>query len=173
MKKIVVYKSSTGFTKRYAEWIAQELECEAVGLKKVSVEKLKEYELVIFGGGFVGGNINGLAKMKKMYTGQMIVFGTGATPQEATEVINTAVGNNFTAEEKEKMPFFYMHSGLNYEKMNFIEKSMMNMLKRMLAGKKEKTQEDLAMEKMIARSFDECDKKYIKPLIAYVKQLEA
>ena len=28
MKKIVVYKTSTGFTKRYAEWIAQALGCE-------------------------------------------------------------------------------------------------------------------------------------------------
>ena len=80
MKKIVLYKTSTGFTKRYAEWIAQALGCAAVSIKQESAKKLKDYELVIYGGGSIGGSINGLAKIKKLYTGQMIVFQTGATP---------------------------------------------------------------------------------------------
>ena len=29
MKKIVVYESGTGFTERYAKWIAEELACDA------------------------------------------------------------------------------------------------------------------------------------------------
>ena len=33
---LVVYKSVTGFTKQYAEWIAEKLNCSAVELKKVS-----------------------------------------------------------------------------------------------------------------------------------------
>ena len=28
MKKIVIYESATGFTKKYAEWIAEELQAE-------------------------------------------------------------------------------------------------------------------------------------------------
>ena len=173
MKKIVVYKTSTGFTKRYAEWIAQALGCEAVSIKQESAKKLKDYELVIYGGGSIGGSINGLAKIKKQYTGQMIVFQTGATPQEATEMIEASAARNFTEEERKRIPYFYMHSGLNYEKMSPVEKMMMKMLKKMLAGKADKTEEDLEMERMIAGSFDECDKSYIDPLVEYVKNLEA
>ena len=35
MKKIVVYQSGTGFTAKYANWIAEELGCEAKEYKKV------------------------------------------------------------------------------------------------------------------------------------------
>ena len=37
MKIIVIYKSKTGFTKRYAEWIAEELKCDIVQRFVVSV----------------------------------------------------------------------------------------------------------------------------------------
>ena len=57
--------------------------------------------------------------------------------------------------------------------MSPVEKMMMKMLKKMLAGKADKTEEDLEMERMIAGSFDECDKSYIDPLVEYVKNLEA
>lgn len=172
MKKIIVYKSSTGFTKRYSQWIGEELDCEVLPLEEVSAGKLGEYDLVIFGGGFMGGNVNGLPKIKKMYQGDMILFGTGATPQDATDMIEKAKQSNLTEEEQEKVPFFYMHSGLNYEKMGFASKMMMKLLKKMLAGKKDKSEEDMAMEKMIASSFDECDKKYIQPLVECVQSME-
>ena len=41
MKNLVVYQSSTGFTAKYAEWIAKELSCEAKELKKVKPQELK------------------------------------------------------------------------------------------------------------------------------------
>ena len=50
---------------------------------------------------------------------------------------------------------------------------MIKILKKMLAVKGYNTEEDLEMERMIAGSFDECDKSYIDPLVEYVKNLEA
>lgn len=171
MKTIVVFKSNTGFTKRYGEWIAQELECGAVSLKEISAEKLKDFELVIYGGGFMAGSINGLSKMKKLYTGKLVVFATGATPQSETAMIEEAKNRNLTVEEQKEIPFFYMTSGLDYSKMNFVEKAMMGMLKKMLSGKKDKSEEEAQMAKMIARSYDVCDKKYIEPLVEYVRKV--
>ena len=171
MKTIVVFKSNTGFTKRYGEWIAQELGCDAVSLKDVSAEKLRNFELVIYGGGFMAGSINGLSKMKKFYKGRLIVFATGATPQSEIAIIEQAKNRNLTEEEQKEIPFFYMTSGLDYSKMNFIEKTMMGMLKKMLAGKKEQSEEEAQMAKMIAGSYDVCDKKYIEPLVEYVRKI--
>ena len=41
MNRIVVYTSKTGFTEKYAKWIAEELQCEAVSLKKLIFPHLK------------------------------------------------------------------------------------------------------------------------------------
>ena len=48
--KIVVYKSNTGLTKKYAEWIAAALDCEAIPLKQATRSRLAEFATVIFGG---------------------------------------------------------------------------------------------------------------------------
>ena len=52
MKKIVVYTSKTGFAQKYAEWIAEELGCEAVSCKKYA-KSAKDEDLVIYGGGIM------------------------------------------------------------------------------------------------------------------------
>ena len=36
MKRLVVYQSGTGFTRQYAEWIADALHCDAVDLKQTT-----------------------------------------------------------------------------------------------------------------------------------------
>lgn len=169
MKKIIIYKSNTGFTEKYSRWIAEELQCEAIPLKKVSAKKLEHYELVIFGGGFIGGNINGWNQFKKMYCGKTIVFGTGATPDSEKQMIEEAKKRNFTKGELEQIRFFYLHSGLCYERMNLMGRMMMKLFCRMLAKKKNKTPEEKGMEAMIAHSFDGTDKKYMEPLVEYVK----
>ena len=64
---LVVYKSVTGFTKQYAEWIAEKLNCSAVELKKVSAETMSEYKTIIFGGRFHAGFVDGLKNAKALF----------------------------------------------------------------------------------------------------------
>jgi len=49
MKSIVVYSSLSGFTKRYAEWISEEAGSDCVSVDSASIEKLSEYDVVMFG----------------------------------------------------------------------------------------------------------------------------
>jgi len=49
MKSIVVYSSLSGFTKRYAEWISEEVGSDCVSVDSVDSEKLSQYDVVIFG----------------------------------------------------------------------------------------------------------------------------
>ena len=60
MKTIVVYKSKYGSSKEYAFWIAEELGCEAVDVKNIKIEKLYEYDTIIYGGGLYAEVINGI-----------------------------------------------------------------------------------------------------------------
>ena len=64
MKSIVVYKSGTGFTEKYAGWIADELKCEAVELKDFKKFSPSDFDLVVFGGWIMGGCLMGFDKIK-------------------------------------------------------------------------------------------------------------
>ena len=39
---VVIYKSKTGFTEKYASWIAEELNCEKYPLENVSMVDLSD-----------------------------------------------------------------------------------------------------------------------------------
>ena len=80
MSTIVVYQSETGFTKKYAEWIAEELGCEVVPFKKTNATKLQGYDKVIYGGWLMGGMIVGVEKVREFGLKELIVFATGASP---------------------------------------------------------------------------------------------
>lgn len=177
MKAIVIYKTKTGFTKQYAEWIAKELACEAVSADKISQLKLQNYRTIIYGGGVTAGQIGGLKKFKKRIAGnpgqKLIVFATGAAPAEALKVKDVVKEANFTTEEIEKIPYFYFQSGINYEAMKLGSKLMMKMFVAMLGKKKDKTPEEEGMAKTIAKSIDYSDIKFIQPIVSYVKSMES
>ena len=56
MKRIVVYQSGTGFTAKYADWIAKDLGCEAKEYKHVNPGELAGFDMVIYGGWIFGGD---------------------------------------------------------------------------------------------------------------------
>lgn len=164
MNELVVYKSETGFTEKYAKWIAAELGCEAKPLKKVRAEELAGYDCIIYGAGILGNMIGGLNKIKKMYQGNLVVFATGSSPY-SEEVIKAIKEVNSLGD----MPFFYMQSGFAFERLGFVKKMMLRMAKKMVAKKENKTEQDLFMEKALEHSFDSSDRSFTKPLIQYVR----
>lgn len=170
MKIIVIYKSRTGFTKRYAQWIADELMCETANYADIHNLDLSAYDLVIYGGRVHAGIIDGLRKMRRLLENKpcrLVVFATGATPFAAAEDIEQTMQNNFG---DSGIPHFYMQSGLCYEKMGLADKTIMKLFARMLAGKKEQSEAEKIMAAAIVKSYDISDKQYILPLVAYVKE---
>lgn len=170
MKAIVVYCSKTGFTKRYAQWIAQELGCEAVPVEKKM--DLSGYDAVIFGSWLMAGSIQKAAWFKKQMNavpGKKFVFATGSMPGNADAAIAQIFEKNFTASERQQLELFYFQGGLCYEKMGAVERFMMRMLCRMLKNKKNASPEDKAMLKLIEKDFDGTDRSAIAPLIRSVR----
>lgn len=175
MKAIIVYKSRTGFTKRYAEWIAEEIKCDIKSYQDVHKDSLNQYDLVIYGGNLYAGKIDGLAKMKELLPDNkkcsFMVFATGASPAEAKEEINKVWKENLSAEELKEVPHFYMPGGLNYEKMKFVDRTLMRVFSKMMEGKKDKTSFDKECSQAITSSYDISSRDYIKPVIEYVQKL--
>lgn len=165
MKKLVVYQSSTGFTAKYATWIAEALSCEAKELKRVSAREVAEYDYIIFGGWIMGGMIMGLDKMRKMNPKKLVVFAVGAMSDSEELRVNLKTQNHL-----EQIMLFYLEGGLSFEKMSFFPKMMLKMVGKSVAKKENKTEQEKEMEKLFGGSFDNSDKANIEPLIALVKE---
>ena len=173
-KSIVIYKSSTGFTKKYAEMIAEELKCGLADYRTVTARMLAGCEVIIFGSRAHAGRIDGYRKIKELLPEssrhKLILFVTGATPNDAKDMIAEFWRQNLTAEELAGIPHFYMQGGLCYEKMSLPDRWMMKAFAFFMKKKKDKNEYEKKFEQAIARSYDISDQKYIAPLVAYVKE---
>lgn len=171
MKTIVIYNSQTGFTKRYAQWIAEEINADCVELSIAKNTDLDSYDAIVFGGWAVAGSISKLKWFKnnisKWSNKKLIAFCVGASPIENPE-IEEALPKNFTADELKVVRWFYLPGGLDYEKMSLKSRAMMKMFVKMLKAKKNKTQDDLNQIRMVSSSYDISDIKYIEPIIDYL-----
>lgn len=164
MNRIVVYQSNTGFTAKYANWIAEELNCEAKEFKKVKTSELQEYDIVIYGGYIMANMVVGYDKIKELNLKRVVVFGVGMSiaGEEITKKI--AEQNQIPVEK-----FFYFEGGYHPQKIGFLKKMMMNMIKKSIEQKVEKTPEDIHMLETF-QGADNTNREYIKPLLAYVKE---
>ena len=173
MKTIVIYTSQTGFTKRYAEWIAEAAGADCLELSAAKKKDLAAYEAIIFGGWACAGNISKISWFKgniDRWAGKkLIAFCVGASPIDNPE-IDIALNQNFNESEHKKVKIFYCPGGLNYEKMSIPSKLMMKIFIKTLKAKKDKTEKEEIIVKIISSSYDISDKKYIEPILQYLKK---
>lgn len=172
-KVLILYKSVTGFTKEYAEWIAQETGAALMDLKQAEKEPLSGFDTIVFGGRLHAGTIDGLKKAKRLFwqsgAARFFLFATGAMPKEATDIIEEMWRNNLSPTELSEFPHFYMQGGLRYEKMPLSDRLMMKAFRFMMQKKKNKNEADRQMAQAIAGSYDISSKEHIAPLIAAMK----
>jgi len=173
MKTIVIYNSQTGFTRKYAEWIAEAASADCFALSEAKKRSLEEYDAVIFGGWACAGSISKLNRFKDhmaQWPGKkLIVFCVGGSPIENPE-IEQFLKKNLEEKGLENADVFYCPGGFNYEKMSAASKLMMKMFIKMLKAKKDKTEAEEEMVKMISSSYDISDKKYIEPILECLKK---
>lgn len=173
MKTIIIYNSQTGFTKRYAEWIAEAAKADCIELSAAKKKDLTAYEAIVFGSWACAGSISKISWFKgnidKWAGKKLIVFCVGASPIENPEV-EIALSQIFNESERKKAALFYCPGGLNYNKMAAPSKLMMKLFVKSLKAKKVKTQEDELMIKMISSSYDIAGKQYIEPILQCLKQ---
>ena len=161
---LVFYNSSTGFTKKSAEWISQELHCEAKSIKKVKTAELASHDTIIYGGWIMGSMIMGLNKIRKMYQGRLIIFGVGSSPTTDENTENIKKQNNLT-----ESPFYYFEGGFDYDKLGFFKKKMLGIVRNSLDKKEEKTDEDKTMLERFGNSCDFSNIESISPLVTFAR----
>ncbi len=168
MKTLVIYKSKTGFTKKYAEWIGEELSCEVVDVNDSGKVSFKDFDLIIYGEFINAGKLSGIKKIKSLSEEgkcKLVVFATGASPAELHDYIEDMWrGNNID----DKTPHFYMQAGICYEKMDLFTRLIMKLFAKMMKKKKDKNQTETGKADALQNSFDISSREFIKPLVEYV-----
>lgn len=167
MKTIVIYSSKTGFTRRYAGWIAKETGAECLPLAEAKKKDLAGYDAIVFGGWACAGSIKDVG----WFTGNMdrwkgkkrIVFCVGASP--VTSDVEKSLAQNFNEPKLEEVNVFYCPGGLNYENMSVRTRLMMRMFVKAIKAKKDKSAIEEEMARVMSASYDISDKKYIEPII--------
>lgn len=172
MKTIVIYQSQTGFTKRYAQWIAEAAGADCLELSAAKGKNLDDYDAIVFGGWAHAGSVSGIgwfkAHMDAWAGKKLIVFCVGGSPMDSPGV-EPALRRNFSASELERVLLFYCPGGFNYEKMPVPSKLMMKLFIGMLKAKKDKSAAEREMVRMIASSYDLSDRKHIAPILECLK----
>lgn len=84
---IVIYTSKRGSAKQYAEWIAEELSCDAVPLSEAKNVNLYDYNCIVYGGWIRGSGIVDFDKFAGMLDDELmerlIVYGVGIADETA------------------------------------------------------------------------------------------
>ena len=170
MKALVIYTSQTGFTKKYAGWLAEELGAEAVDVndvKKSPDSRFADYDTIVYGGWANAGKIvraDWFLNKAPLWKGKKLaVFCVGAAKAEDQNMKN-ALNKALDSEQKKYIGIFYLPGGINYEKLKTGGKLLLKAYAAMLK-KKPETQE---YGEMISKSFDISDKKYLEPLLEYL-----
>ena len=131
MSAIVVYASQTGFTRRYAEWIAEELGCGAVPVERADAIDAGACDVIVFGGWLHAGGLVGkkwLARTRAAHPGTpFVAFAVGATPPEWTDMVDEAMAREFPSPELDDVERFYLRGGFAYERLSLPNKLAMKM----------------------------------------------
>lgn len=172
MKTIVIYRSQTGFTQRYAQWIAEEVNGACVTVAEAKKLDLSGYDAIVFGGWACAGGISKLDWFQKqlpaLKSKKLAVFCVGGSPADSPD-IPAAMERNRQALNCAAVELFYCPGGFNYEKMSAPSKLAMKLFIKVNQARKDKTPAEEEAFQMMSRSYDISDKKYIQPIIAYLK----
>ena len=63
MKTVILYSSKSGYTRKYAGWLSEELSAEVMDIRKADIQKLAACDLVIFGGSLHAVGAFGLGRL--------------------------------------------------------------------------------------------------------------
>lgn len=172
MKTIVVYKSKTGYTKKYAQWIAEELNCDIK--ENAALKDIIDYDVVIFGGGMYAGGMNGVKLITKnidrFKDKKLVLFAVGANPGKDKDMI-PFWNRILTAKQQKNIGHFYLRGGFDFSKLGAGDKILMTMMKKHLQKLENPTEDDLGMLAAYDTPVDFTDRNNIRELTDYVRAL--
>lgn len=179
MKTAIIYTSQTGFTKKYADWLKEALGEDASlftldEAKKAAPDTWNSFDVLVYGGWMCAGSIKGVTWFKKNIAAwnvagkKLAVYATGASPAGDADIA-AAFDRLLSEAERRFCPLFYCPGGKAFEKLPRGQQIIQNMFARMLASQAKKDPSLAEKAAAVTKSYDATDRKYIEPVLAYLK----
>lgn len=153
MSRVIIYKSKTGHTERYARMLSKELNIHCYSYKDAKVSKNDE---VIFLSYIYASKIMGLSKILKKYNVK-VVIAVGALAY-SKDYLNTLKNTNNI-----KLPLFYLRGGINYSKLNFFFRKFLPVIGKDIA------KDDKELLNLFKNGGEFVTKDNLKEIINYLK----
>ena len=132
---MIVYTSNTGHTERYAKMLGDVTGlpvCELSEAKK----RLTPHERIIYMGWLCASSVKGYGAANKLFDIKAVI-GVGLCPTGALlDEVRAAI------KLPSDTPLFTVQGGMDYEKLRGINKFMIDMLKKSLAKKNDRTEQE-------------------------------
>lgn len=144
MSELIVYKSVSGFTKKYVDSLARRLvESKVVELKDFKVKDAKNYDFIFYGAPLRNNQIMGLNKFLKNYEKfkdkNIFIFATGIEPVTKDKRENVIAANGL---EFYHIRLYLLPGGMDLNKLPKMQQFLMRKGMK-YAAKKEGVNEDL------------------------------
>ena len=152
MKSIIIYGSHYGTTKKYADELSKRTNIQSISFKEI--KEIIDYDNIIYLGGIYAGGILGMSKtlrnLNNISSKNIILITVGLADPNDEENINNIRDNikkQLKSEVFKKAKIFHLRGGIDYSKLNFAHKTMMNLLYNMVKKlpEEKKSAEDRAM----------------------------
>ena len=170
-KVAVVYRSKSGYTEKYAKWIAKAVNADLLRGEKTRPEDLMDYDTIVYGGGLYAVGINGLKLITdnydKLKSKKLIVFSLGASPVRPA-IVEEVKNKNLTKEQQETIDFFLLRGGFDKRKLTPIDSILMKLMRINLKMKKNPTPDERGMLNAYTHPVDFTDEKLIEPIVSRI-----
>lgn len=174
MNTLIIYSSQTGFTKKYAEWLAQRLDSTVLTFKEAKKKTdsfFDTFDSIVYGGWLMAGNVVDskwfLANSAKWRSKKLAIFCVGGSPAYSPD-IPLVLDKLLSDEQRSYIKAFYCQGGINYEKMGLPSRLAMKAFSSMAAKGKNTSEKDRAMAEALRHSYDSTNEKFVEPIVDYL-----
>lgn len=174
-KGIILYQSKYGATKKYADWVAEITGYDCIETKNVKATQLKNYDVIILGGGVYASGIAGLHFLKKnigsVSDKKIAVFAVGASPYDEKAILK--IKEMHFKDGLSNIPLFYCRGAWDEEKMTFGDRTLCRMLQKAVTKQNPDEYElwQKALMCAVGQKCDWTDKKYLEPMLKFIESV--
>ena len=173
MNRVVVYKTKYGSTKTYADWIKEDLGCEAKDVKDITIDDLEKYDVIVYGGGLYAEVINGASiitkNLSRLKDKKIAIFTTGITPLDCRDYYDKmVVEKNFKNGVPENIKIFNFMGKMIIDELSPVHKAALKTLKKIMSSKKEPSEMEKLLIDLCDADGDFSDREETRELIKYI-----
>lgn len=173
MRTVITYYSKTGNTQKYAEDIAAALKCDVMPLKQFKRKMIDDYDTIIFGGRVVGNKIQKVDDFLAMYDDMegknIIVFAVGMS-MASKETRANLISSNIL--DLYHIRFYQLRGSFDFDKLNFMDKFLMNNSLRIIAGNPNATADQRILLDIKDHPIEYYDDAGVNKIISVVRKID-